>query len=254
MKTKWKTIKNFKNVEDNLYQISSNGDVRYRDNHEIIRKKIANKKKHPYYAVYLKQRNGKKEWVLVHQLVATFFVKIPDRYKYIEDIVPDHLDNDGLNNNYRNLEWKTRGENVKSAFEKGFLNNSCDNNKNAIVSDYEVHEICMYLEQTKEYDDILYLMDFPNNKQYRSLLKRIKNKVAWVDISSQYNIPDTVKYSDKQKETITKLPIIRKMISDGFKDYEIVRSIWGDLDKKQLKAKGQTVSDIRNHKIYENIP
>lgn len=102
---KWKTIKNFKNVVDDMYRASYEGEVRYKKSKDLIHKKIANKKHHPYYAVNLLKTNGKKEWVLVHQLVATFFVKVSKKYIGTEkELVPDHLDNNGLNNLYTNLE------------------------------------------------------------------------------------------------------------------------------------------------------
>jgi hypothetical protein len=60
-KEKWKTIKNFKDVEDNIYQVSNYGYVRLKSNKELIHMKIANKKHHPYHAVYLKRKGKKSE-------------------------------------------------------------------------------------------------------------------------------------------------------------------------------------------------
>lgn len=176
---KWRTIKNFKNVVDDMYQVSYEGEVRYKKSKDLIHKKIANKKHHPYYAVNLLKTNGKKEWVLVHQLVATFFVKVSKKYIGTEKgLVPDHLDNNGLNNLYTNLEWKTRGETVKSAHLNGWINNSGSNNKNSTLSELEVRTICVLLEEGKQYDYIIDIMCLPKTKQMRQTLIRIKNRLA----------------------------------------------------------------------------
>lgn len=114
----------------------------------------------------MKTKNGKQEWILVHQLVATYFVKIPKKYRNCNfDLVPDHLDNDGLNNHYTNLEWKTRGENTKSAHENGFINNSCENSPHSLITNKEAIEICVCLENNMCYDEIIRHMNFPNTKK-----------------------------------------------------------------------------------------
>ena len=256
IKRKWKTIKHFKNVVDGIYQVSNDGEVRIKGDKGFIHKKIANKKHHPYYAVNLCKTNGKFEWVLVHQLVATFFVEIPIKYVDLDvELVPDHLDNNGLNNLYTNLEWKTRGENVKIAHEKGHINNRCDNNANAIVTNEQVYSICKFLEDGLTYDEILECMNFPDSKKYRKLLIRIKNKNAWTDISDKYNIETkTCKYTAVQRETIDKIPDILNFIKLGYSNSEIVKFIWGkDLSKSKKEIKRRIVKGIRDKKIYKEI-
>lgn len=143
---KWKIINGFKNVIDDTYEVSNFGNVRYKDSTFILHKKIANKKYHPYYAVSLLRARGNAEWVLVHQLVATYFVDIPEELLNENDIVPDHLDNNGLNNYYLNLEWKTRGMNVSDAFKMGYIDNSGEKHRDVFISEKEANLICKYLE------------------------------------------------------------------------------------------------------------
>lgn len=130
---KWHDIENFKNVMNGLYEVNNYGYVRNKHTMKILHMKIANKKKHPYHAVSLLHNDGELKWVLVHQLVATYFVKIPDELIGHRDLVPDHLDNNGLNNIYTNLEWKTRGQNVSDAFKMGYINNSGPNHKGVFI-------------------------------------------------------------------------------------------------------------------------
>lgn len=249
---RWKTIEGFKDVIDNLYEISDNGDVRWKSSKDMIHKKIANKKHHPYYAVHLKKFSGRSEWVLVHQLVATFFVAKPDRYDENEELVPDHLDNDGLNNYYKNLEWKTRGENVSSAFKNGYINNSGENGAWAIISNDEARKICEYLQDGFGYKEILKKMNYPFTETYRTLLVRIKNRVAWKDISKDYNFGRCkTQYTPTQLDTIKKIPEILKLINDGYRNYEIANIIWKGETKNKLVSKAQTVGNIRRGKIFK---
>lgn len=52
--------------------------------------------------------------VRVHRLVAMAFLDNPNNYSEV-----DHLDGDRKNNNVNNLEWVTRGENVRRAAKRG---------------------------------------------------------------------------------------------------------------------------------------
>ena len=251
-KEKWKTIKNFKNIFDNEYEVSNYGNVRIKLTKQLLHKKIANKKHHPYYAVFLK-RYTKNEWILVHQLVATFFCKIPDELKGL-DIVPDHLDNNGLNNYYKNLEWKTRGENISSAFEKGYCDNSGENHKDVFITEKQANEICKFLEDGLSYDEIISKMNFENTKKYRTLLVRIKNGLAWKNVSKKYAIKkEEIKYTKSQMETIEKLSLIIKLMEKGLSNSEIYNIVWKGSDTSKRESKMVTLRLIRKGKIYTEL-
>ena len=250
-KNKWKVIKKFKNVKDFVYGVNCYGDVKNLDTGEILKKKIANKKHHPYYAVYLLHNDGKKRWVLVHQLVATFFVKIPDNLSMNDDIVPDHLDNDGLNNFYKNLEWKTRGQNVSDAFKKGYINNSGENHKDTFITEKQANKICDYLEKELDYDSILEKMNFPKKKKYRTLITRIKNGLSWTNVSKNYKIKkDKTSYTKEQRKTIEKIPLIIELYDKGFKTKEIFNIVYKD-EKCNKENKMNTIRLICKNKIYK---
>ena len=254
-KQRWKYLVDFKNIKDCIYKVSDHGDVKDMRTGKKLHKKIANKKHHPYYAVYLEDNNDKKGWVLVHQLVAFCFVNIPEKYKGLNiELVPDHLDNDGLNNFYKNLEWKTRGENISDAFKRGEINNSGENHSYSLISNKEAENICKLLEKGCTYDEILSKMGYPNDKSHRTLLVRIKNRIAWKDISSKYNFNSTkIQYTKSQLDTIKRLPKICKMIKEGYTNMEIVKEVWGDLPKNRRQTKSQTITLIRKGKIFKNI-
>lgn len=239
---RWEPIENFKHVVNNKYSVSENGDVRNNDTGKILHKKITNK---GYYAVSLKTTSG-QQWILVHQLVGTFF--LPVFISIGEDIVPDHLDGDKLNNNYMNLEWKTRSDNIRAAFKLGLINNSGENNKSATISNDMAHKICKLLTEDKSYSEIISILNLPNNNASIQLLRGIKNKTKWRNISDQYDFDTSPRLNESCKEIVNNLDEIRNMINQGYRDYEIVDKLFPNA--KSRKSKMMTISNIRKGKIY----
>ena len=233
----WRELNNFKNIKNGIYEVSNYGDVRLKESGYILHKKIANKKKHPYHAVYIKNNNNIGEWVLVHQLVAHIYCNINDRYKDTKlELVPDHLDNNGLNNYYMNLEWKTRGENTKAAFEKGHCDLSCENHKDAFITNDEAHRICVVMTQYNCIDHILNALNYPSNKRYRTLITRMHRKSSFFKITSQYEFKPKL-YTLQQLYHLKYLKDIIEYIDSGFSNKDIYDIIWG----KPMKKKNEPV-------------
>lgn len=170
-------------------------------------------------------------------------------------MVPGHLDNNGLNNHADNLEWKTRGDNVRSAFMEGFINYSCENSPSTSITNTQVHHICKLLQDGKSYKDIIDEMGFPYDKPHRQLLVRIKNRIAWTQISKNYDFSSkSIKYSEAQMEIVSRLDDIQQLINAGYKNYDIVRMLWGnDIDKKTLATRNQSITKIRTKSIFKEL-
>ena len=64
-----------------------------------------------YLLVWLSRQGRKKKALTVHRLVAESFVKNPYGYDFV-----NHKDGDKTNNNYENLEWCTKSQNCKHAY------------------------------------------------------------------------------------------------------------------------------------------
>lgn len=260
----WKPIIGFKNVINNLYEISNDGEVRNIDTKEIRHKKISTKLYHSYYSVSLKHNDGKLGWVLVHQLVGYFFIPIPnelDEYRGTINLVIDHKDNNGLNNNINNLQWTTRGNNTKlSIVRNDFIhNNGKENNINFL----DLHNVCIELANSKPYKNILLDCGFDYNVNNVRFLRNIANKKARInipDIIDRYNIDiDTLLTANStrptplQYEISSKLQTIRDLILLGKTNSEIVDELWPDLKKSTRKSRIRTVHHIRTGQIYKNI-
>ena len=183
---KWKYIKNFKNVVNYMYKVSNDGLILRVTDDKILHKKICNKMKHPYESVNLDTITGASEWFLVHRIVATAFCKVPKKYKDIDNLVVDHLDNDGLNNNASNLEWVTIGENSK----RSVLRNDIQRHPkcNIELSEGIVEEICSMLEQKYTYKQIAEELGIEYTYNNIKPIADIKTFKTYTDISSKYNI------------------------------------------------------------------
>lgn len=172
----WKPLVNFKNIIDNIYEVSNDGLVRVIDTKEERHRKVATKKNHPYYAVSLKNKNNKLEWVLVHQLVAYCFLPVPDELQELRDtinLVVDHRDNNGLNNLYTNLSWESRGRNVALSKER----NDCIHNGNYENMKFDkLDSVCNGLTTCDPFKSILDKTGLKYNEVNVRMLRNISRK------------------------------------------------------------------------------
>ena len=74
-----------------------------------------------YYVVRYTTKYGMKTSMMVHRIVASAWVK---NYDPVHDILVNHIDNNGLNNHYKNLEWCTARHNNKEATNTGCRNDN----------------------------------------------------------------------------------------------------------------------------------
>ena len=93
------------------YLISSFGRVKSLKRKE---EKILSERKVNGYKVVGINFGKKRKQVKVHRLVAIAFIPNPEQKDQI-----NHIDGNKQNNNVTNLEWCTRQENMKHAFENG---------------------------------------------------------------------------------------------------------------------------------------
>lgn len=117
MREEWKSIKGY----ETLYEVSNYGNVkslsRVKKNHsklQIIHGKTLKPEKTRlgYLRVGL-SRDGKEKKFLIHRLVADAFIGKNNGLEI------NHKDGNKANNHVSNLEWVTRRENIKHAFETG---------------------------------------------------------------------------------------------------------------------------------------
>lgn len=102
--SEWKTIPEFPD-----YLISSDGDIKSKYSGKTLKPKIARG-----YSQACLYNERKKRFVLIHRLVASSFVENPHGKLEV-----NHIDGNRSNNAQSNLEWCSRDENLKHAYETG---------------------------------------------------------------------------------------------------------------------------------------
>lgn len=111
----WKQIKGF----ENLYEISSDGEVHTLGNFPKLRNKVTGPLKpgnnKGYRTVVLTDLNGKRHTKIVHRLVAETFLDNPLNLRCV-----NHKDEDKTNNCVHNLEWCTDQYNKEYSNKKIF--------------------------------------------------------------------------------------------------------------------------------------
>lgn len=140
MKEVWKPVKGY----EGIYEISNLGKVKslsrikkcgWKDSKpQITKEKIL--KQHIDNLGYerVKLLDGSKT---VHKLLAETFLPNPDNYNEI-----NHKDGDKLNNSLDNLQWCTRSENIKHAFEIGLKTpKKGEENNKSKLKENDVREI-----------------------------------------------------------------------------------------------------------------
>lgn len=101
---------------------------------EIAKKQIIDNR--GYYRVSL-GKDGLKITKKVHRLVAEAFIPNPNKYKEV-----NHIDGNKLNNHVDNLEWCTRSHNVLHAFNNGLMvSPKGEDVYNSILTNEQVSEI-----------------------------------------------------------------------------------------------------------------
>jgi len=106
MKEIWKDIPGY----EGLYEVSNL--ARYRK-YSTKRIHAINSNRDGYMVAWL-TKNSSRIGTGIHRLVALAFIPNPNNYKEI-----NHIDGDKSNNSISNLEWCTRSENIRHAFDTG---------------------------------------------------------------------------------------------------------------------------------------
>lgn len=132
MTEEWRDVEGY----EGRYQVSNLGRVKalpHKGKKSGIKK--ATKSDRGYLAIGLSRKDDSKTF-RVHRLVASAFIPNPDCL-----IEVNHKDGIKANNHVSNLEWSTRGENMRHAYRMGLLKIRC--------GEQIVHKAKLTLEQVK---------------------------------------------------------------------------------------------------------
>lgn len=172
----WKQIDEY----DGMYEISTLGRVKsFKAKTEKIL--IPTKDRYGYFSVRL-CKNGIIKRFKVHRLVACVFIKNPNNYTDV-----NHKDGNKANNTLENLEWVTRSQNLKHAFDLGLkvgtggggISNG-ENNGNHKLTQKDVKEIReKYIPKSKLYGSVALAKEYGVCKR---TIQEIVNNQTWKEI------------------------------------------------------------------------
>ena len=132
---------------------------------------------HGRYEICLSHK-GKKYFKRIARLKAQLF--IPNPYNLPE---VDHINGNRLDDDINNLEWVTSEENIQRAKNLGIQTQIGEKSHLAILTENEVREICIKLEQGYSCKELAEKYNIS-----RTEISDIKNGKVWNHVSSNYNI------------------------------------------------------------------
>lgn len=146
MKEIWKPIRMKKSLRGKKcpykhYEVSNLGRVRNSKTGQILKQSID--KRMGYNTVHLR---GTRPDGTIGDIQSTVHVLVIDTFKPFrmkDRVLINHIDCDKTNNRLDNLEYVTRSENGKHAFDNGLLNGFVLTKK--VYDDDMVHKICQYI-------------------------------------------------------------------------------------------------------------
>ena len=227
-------------VRPDMYSISSYGRIRNKYTGKFLTGNNPNNEKQ-YVRVCLQRVNNKqgKKYPL-HRMVLGVFTKIIDCYEV------NHKDGNKKNNKLENLEYLDRLGNAYHA-KVNNLYKSCEDHHNATLSNYEVHQICQWMQDGKSNIEIISLLDL-DIVRYMNILSKIRHRKSWTNISKKYKWDDGLVYKKYTKDDIY---LMCKYIHiDNISIKETVQIFPQYPDKKKLR---NVLKKIKQKKLYKSI-
>lgn len=176
-------ILKYKNVKP-IYKIDENGNIYSEYKKDYLKPK---KDKDGYLEISLAGKN-KTIFVRIATLVAYNFIGNPP--VNMEDPTIDHIDNNRLNNYYKNLRWIERSKNSSIRKNKGIG----ELNHESKLTENQVFRICELLMENKL--TLKEIADLFNVSKYT--INNIKMKKNWIYITNKYNFPNSIVKRNKK--------------------------------------------------------
>ena len=135
--------------------------------------------KQGYKELYLYTNEFGRKCFKVHRLMLTTFNPVQN----IENLQVNHKDGIKNNNALENLEWCSRSENLKHAFNMGLEEKPIgERNPSHKLTNLDVEDICQRLEKKETLQSIADIYHVS-----KGCIGHIKQRKTWIFISNKYN-------------------------------------------------------------------
>lgn len=194
----WKDIKLDKDrYYYEKYEASNLGRIRNKFTGKVLvpfKGKRHNKHNQYWLRVFLYYDINHYYKVAVHRIIALTFLDNPNPDSLVQ---VNHIDGNPENNILSNLEWCTASENMLHAYSHNLVTVPHGSYRpNAVWDEDIVRYVCYFMERgmkAKEITDNLYeygicYSGIATRSSVNCLMKRIRSRRAWKQISSNYNI------------------------------------------------------------------
>lgn len=185
-----------------------------------------------------------KSPIAIHRMVASTFCKKPDNSKN----VVNHIDGKKTNNYYKNLEWCTSAENTRHAILTGLRGGIITI---AYTEEY-IREICKKFEEGMDCKEIYIYLTGDNkieNRALYALIFSIKQGKRHKNISSEYDIPNSIISKSRTRFSKEEESKIKYLILSGYSNLEIAKYFGAKNTKDKI---GRRVCD-KTRRIRKTI-
>lgn len=179
------------------------------------------------YVVVTLRKDGKTKTMRVHRLVASMYLKDT----YFDGAHVNHKDGVKTNNSVGNLEWVSRSDNMRHAYDNNLVIS-----KQRKLSDETIHLICQALEQGSRVVDVANMFNLD-----RDYLDRIYRGTIFKHISYEYDFSKVPKQS---KLSVEKVIAICSLLSAGETMTEV---------SSKLDVNLSTVKAVKQRRVHLHI-
>lgn len=172
-------------TQDNMYLVDKCGNVFSRFTNRYLK---VSKSKTGYLVVNIR-KNGKRQPVYIHRLVAEAYIPNPDNKKQV-----NHIDGDKCNNLVENLEWVHDIENKQHAVKCGLTKRGSEL-KRSRYTEQQVQVICELFQQGLSVGNVIKTVSFETTK---ATLLNIRSRRDWCHVSSEYLWETKDKYKNSR--------------------------------------------------------
>ena len=230
-------------IIENKYIASNHGyisNINFPIHHKVYSPKYIGQFKNRGY-INLTDKYGKKLLCVISRIVAKLFCP-----GYEPGLEVNHKDGNPRNDYYLNLEWCTREQNMRHAYDNNLIQ--------SVITEDIARSICHYLQEDKlsahEIACETGLYDISVNPI--ALISAIKKKKLWAHISNEYDIPlgrHGRLFNDNQINQICS--IFEDDINISFHD--LLNKLEININDNDYHKYSNILCGIKNHRKYTYI-